>query len=174
MIKVTFEFPTIDAAIVAMGKMVGAPVKSTSVEASQAAQAPSAPTARARKPRADAGKPRGPYKGEPPVQEPAAPAVEERTDKADTLAPVAAAPTPAPASPAEGDKPQPSGTPTPAAGVPAAEDAQTVFASLFDKKSIVVAKELLQRYGVGRVRELLPAQRQGFIAECNELLKEAA
>lgn len=153
MIKVTFEFPTIDAAIVAMGKMVGAPAKSASVEAPQAAQAPSAPATRSRKPRNDAGKPRGPYK-EPPVQEPAAPAA------AAPSAPAPVVPEPA-ASPAAG-----------AGAVPSAEDAQEIFAKVFDAKGIVRAKELLQRYGVGRVRELLEGQRTDFIAECNELLNE--
>lgn len=168
MIKVTFEFPTIDAAIVAMGKMVGAPVASRaqpakSPEVETPVVGPDATTSRKRKPRNDAGKPRGPYK------EPAAPAVEERNDKADTLAPVAAAQSLK--SPVEAVLPDVKAINK---AVPSAEDAQEIFAKVFDAKGIVRAKELLQRYGVGRVRELLEAQRADFIAECNGLLKEAA
>lgn len=173
MIKVTFEFPTIDAAIVAMGKMVGAPGTSRAEPARSPAVetpvvGPDASTSRKRKPRADAGKPRGPYKdataGQSAVSVVGAPADQAAvTDPSNVGATTPAPDTTSTSTPAD-----------PAVAPPDAEDATTIFARLFDRKGIVVAKELLQRHGVGRVRELLPAQRQGFIDECNELLKVAA
>jgi hypothetical protein len=172
MIKVTFEFPTIDAAIVAMGKMVGAPQGRASLPtptANTEAGGVDAPTSRTRKPRNDAGKPRGPYK-----ESNANTVVEagETAGKAGTVA--AGAQGIADTSKEAEQAANSTSTPPAPAVAPSAEDAQEIFAKVFDVKGILRAKELLQRYGVGRVRELLEGQRQGFIAECSELLKEAA
>jgi hypothetical protein len=91
----------------------------------------------ARKPRADAGKPRGPYKTTT-TGEPAETVQQDGTDKAAALAPakseLPATPTTSAApekAPAEGDKPQPSGVvPATAAAEPTLDDARAALARI--------------------------------------------
>lgn len=180
MVKITIEYGSVEEAIQALGKMSGlakvrraaqtegASATSLSSVANQGAipeEAPAAPST-TRKGRSDKGKPRGPHKN-------AAPAVEERTDKADTLAPEAAPSTAAPA-PAEADKAQPSGD-VPAAAVPSQEDVTAATEALFaaSGKSIQVVTDLMARYGVRKLRELKPEQRAAYIAEAKAATEKA-
>lgn len=172
MVKITLEFPTVDHAIAALGKLAG-------VQTAAAAPAAAAPAPR--KGRSDAGKPRGP-RNAPQAPEPkaAAPAEQERTDKAATLPPEAA--------PAEADKAHPSGeVPPVAAASPTASEAteaeaqaavqklfeSTMKTSTAENKSgaaLQESKDLLARYGVKRIRDLLAGQRRAFVDEVNGIL----
>lgn len=162
MVKVTLEFLSVDQAIVALGKLVVAPVKATQPVPPQAstdkaeAPAPAATTTK-RKGRSDKGQPRGPHG----ATKEAAPG----------------------AAPAEGDKPQPSGvTPSPAAAstvetptgpaqTPKTEDVQKALEGVFNKHGAQVAMNLLARFGVKRLRDLKPEQGADFIAFAAEAEK---
>lgn len=187
MIKVTLEFESADQAIVALGKLVGAPLKVASGSASKdsAAQAPGAPTT-TRRGRSDKGQPRGSYKVDATTQAAAQGTEENRStlesaqvigkggdSSVSSSTPVAAAPQTAAATPVEGDKPQPPGTTSPAA-VPKIEDAQASIAKVFNEKKIDVAMQVLSRFGVKAVRELKSAQYAEFIQKCDDVLAGGA
>lgn len=166
MVKITFEFPTIDAAIVAMGKLV-APAKSaarqdtTGDRATEQTNPTAAPVAaaqpkKARKPRADAGKTRGPHGAQPTA--PQAPAVTP-----------AAAPAPAPDPQVQQEQ-----KPAAAAPIPKPEDAQAALEGLFNAKGIAVAQEVMGRFGIKRLKELQEGQRAEFISACEAVLKGEA
>ena len=150
-VKVTLEFNSPEEAIKFLGDKVMAPLPKA---------VPDAP----RKQRADIGKPRGAYKkAAEPVKNPpiesvqatstpdsaapkaAAPAVEERTDKADTLAPVAAAP------------------------VTDAE-MQEVLQAVLSAKGMPAVTAIFEKYGVKRGREVPAEKRAEFVAHCKTVL----
>lgn len=182
MVKITLEFPSLDAAIVGLGKLVGTPVKVTQPVAalgaggSAPAQAPASPTTTKRKGRSDKGQARG--------------ANAATTQKSDVLA---AAPSPAtqsgkgdtsasPAAPAgtsgttDGEKPSPSTTPETAntAGSTTAtqEACQQALEGVFNKHGAQLAMDLLARHGVKRVRELKPEQFTDFVKMSAEALEK--
>ncbi len=172
MIKVTFEFATVELAIATLGKiMVGAPVARTEGSdpaAGRVVKEPAAPTTR--KPRADAGKPRGSYKNA------GVPADADPKGHGSTPTPAAPAPeTAASPAPAEGDKPQPSGvTPAVAAATEAdaqkalEADAQKALEALFAAKGLAEAQRVLGLFGVAALR-FLPADKRGeFITKAQE------
>ena len=176
MIRVTLEFPSVEAAIASLGKlMVGAPVKTpaiqagagetaggakiTGAEGQQTQQSSGAPTTRTRKPRADAGKKRGPHNADAPSGE--AP----KSDASPTVLPSGPAPQPAaPVAPAEGDKPQPSGVTPPVAAAPSEADAQAALEKVFAGKGLQSAQAVLAGFGVTRLRDIKPEDRAAFIA----------
>lgn len=166
MIKVTLEFPSVEAAIASLGKlMVGAPVAQKAAPESTdkaPAVAPAAPTTRTRKPRADAGKKRGPHNADPagsPTGE--AP----KSDASPTVIPSGPASQPAaPVAPAEGDKPQPSGVTPPVAAAPSEADAQAALEKVFAGKGLQSAQAVLAGFGVTRLRDIKPEDRAAFIA----------
>ena len=159
MIKITLEFTSVDAAIVALGKLVVAAPKKDSVAPAKPAPVVSLPTpgpepvvtepkpTAKRAPRADKGVPRGPYK-----KDVAAP------DSADGGA--------APAVPATPVAPEPLGQ-EPGAAAPTATlaDCQKALEKMHDKVGLQPCLDLLARYGVKRVRDLLPKQYAEFAAE---------
>jgi hypothetical protein len=184
MVKITLEFPGVDEAIVALGKLVGASVKAAKPAAAiaQGAPAPDAPTTR--RGRADKGKPRGPHKpaepsanagatGSATAGQPGPAGPQASTDphragndagvtltSADPVHPVApAAAQPAPASVAG-----------PAAAVLPEAEAQAALEALFNGKGLVTAQEVLSRFGVVKLRDLKPAQRAEFIAKAKAVL----
>ena len=161
MVKITLEFPSVDAAIVAMAKLTKADGV-TIVDG------------KARKGRADAGQPRGRYKKKA--------AGEGSLPEANTgEAPVgdsAPAPSPAaapeqPAAPAM-ESPQAPGKdhePVAAGSAPVAEatakDAEAALETLFQapppKGGIESARKVLAIFGVQRLRELPAPQRGAFV-----------
>lgn len=163
MIKVTLEFKGVDEAIVALGKLVGAPVAQKAAPEGTDKAPPVVPAASTnRKPRADAGKPRGPHKNA------GAPADADPKGHGSTPTPAAPAPkTAAPPAPAEGDKPQPSGV-TPAVAAATEADAQAALEALFNKKGLAEAQRVLGLFGVAALR-FLPADKRGeFITKAQE------
>ena len=167
MIKVTLEFESADQAIVALGKIVGAPVASRAWPAKSPIGStevgPDAPTTK-RRGRSDKGQPRGSYKDSATTQA-AAPA--EKLESTDLISPVPAAAAPAPE--------QPPVVGSPPAPVPAKiEDAQAAIAKVFNEKKIDVAMQVLSRFGCKAVRELQAGQYAEFIQKCNDVLAGGA
>jgi hypothetical protein len=169
MVRITLEYNTAEEAIVALAKLgdIESPVKNAAPapvreegQQEHTAPAASAPEAapRSRKPRADAGKTRGPRKVN------AAPAA--ATAVADVAPVPAAAPKPtAPASaPAEGDGP--------AAVDP--KDVQAAIEQLYAAKQADVTMAALARFGVSRGRDLKPEQRAEFIKYVQQIIAGTA
>lgn len=162
MIKVTFEFPTLDAAIVAMGKMVepkAAPAMPASATALAAAAGQPAPATR--KGRNDKGVSRKKSGDTPATKEVAA-------DKGGT--PESALP----GAPAEGAAAASISTETPATVVtndvkPIADEALTAaLEPVFKhpKGGLLASQDIMARFGVKRLRELKPEQRAEFVKYC--------
>jgi pyruvate dehydrogenase E2 component (dihydrolipoamide acetyltransferase) len=176
-VKITLEFKSVDEAIVALGKLTPeahakALAAATQVPAAAAAPATEAP-AKTRKPRADAGQPRGPYKtteqnavaaggaptGTQPTEAPA-----QSTPAQAPVAPAAAA-VPATAAQPQASTPAPESAPAAAVVVPTPEQVQAAVEGLYNAKGFDICSEVLGRYGVKRGKDLLPEQRADFIAE---------
>lgn len=174
MVKVTLEFKSADEAIVALAKLVEAPVvKERTDKADTLAPVPSTtkPT-------------RG--RGRPPKK-----AVGEGNERGNTLATQSAAqpqvgstvPLPAAPNPPEPVK-NPAAEPSQAAQAPAPTgaakiDDDTVFAvveKIFDhpKLGVLKAQELLGKFGVVKVREIPADKRQALMDAGNDMLKAAA
>lgn len=167
-VSVTFEFDSPEAAIAALGKYTGL--------APAADKAP-------RKPRADAGKERGPHKDKPPVGQPpvvppvvppaANPSVNPTqtggnassaaTDTSNAGSAATSTSTSAQGSASSAT----SGAATKAAGgAPATpEQTQAAMEELFNAKGLETAKLVLSRFGAPRVRDLLPEQRAEFVVK---------
>lgn len=176
-VQVTLNFNSMDEAILALGKLAvgAAPIKAAVATGKSGAEIPVPATSTAtkpgRKPRNDAGKPRGSYK------EPAAP---------DVLA-TSVAPAPTPAAPVAADPkaaaPETAGArqsdkvgsgaasadPTPAAAAPVKpisdEQIQSAIQALWDAKGAATTLAVFSRFGVKVGRELKPEQRADFIAK---------
>jgi hypothetical protein len=181
-IKVTFEFKTIEEAIATLGSLMkgAAPVPNV------ANPAKPEPAGRTRKPRADAGKARGSYKN-----------VGTETDKGLTPEPAVkgapaegavSAPAPESAAPATADAAvttdgttdsgkagERAATPkstTPDTLVAAdPKDAEAALDALFKAKGLPAAQQLLTDSGVKRLRDL-PAEKRGeFVQRAKEATK---
>lgn len=185
MLKLTLEFKTVDEAIVALGKLVGAPsapLRAAAVEPQGPVTATPA-TRPGRKPRADKGQKRGEYAPRQPEADAAGAGAPKDTPLTATSgSEPAATPSAAPAAeasesrtapktaPAEGDKPQPSGVVPASGAVPSQEAVQTALERLFASKKvpaegIALCQDVLSRFGVTRARDLKPEQRAEFIAK---------
>jgi len=199
MIRVTLEFATVEETILALGKMsaLGKARRAANASAPQlpgagadetaappSAAVPPAPPA-GRKPRSDAGRPRGSYKkgaGEgnadantaapapSALPSPAAPAMESPAPSVGKdHEPVAAgqdavAPD---ASDASAESPAPA---APAATAPSAAEAQAALEALFNEKGIEAARKTLGAFGVQRLKDLKEADRAAFIVAAKEAL----
>lgn len=191
MVKITLEYPSIDAAIVAMAKLTKADGVTINAEG------------KPRKGRTDAGKPRGPYRkgaGEgslpdantgqapagsiapapspaAPSSQPAAPETESPASAGKDHKPVAAGSTTASATaPDEGDKPQPAGVvPAAEAPTPSAKDAEKALETLFEtpapKGGLEAARKVLGAFGVAKLRDLPADKRADFIAAVAKALE---
>lgn len=185
MIEITLQFKTAEEAIVALAKMSGgaaakaagqvdAKVSSGALLPAVAQPGPAAP--KGRKPRADAGQPRGPNArtqnvgaaGQPESPEvklaPASPSASS------DAAP--AAPAPEPAAPAPAQEATAGSAPATAGPVeiPKIEEAEAALTKLFETKGLKIAQETLGAFGVKRLKELLPEDRAKFIAAAKAAL----
>ena len=172
-VKLTWEFRNVEEAIVFLGKQIkGAPQALAQSAPAVNGPAPAVAPTRTRKPRADAGKPRGKYKA-------GAPAAIPGTDTAPSSEPAAPAPENAAPekAPAEGDKPQPSGVvPAPVAADPNAPtlaDVQRALEAMYDKCGMNVAQSVASSFTAGRVRDMDPANYGPFIEAANKKTAEA-
>lgn len=161
MIRITLEFPTLEhaaEALRALGAPVAAPAAAPQPDVAvepappiQQASAAATPPKPERKQRTDKGQPRGPLArtvakdkpapvaadkapapGQQEQHQTVAPAVEERTDKAATLAPAAAA--------------------------PSKDDVVAAGKAVYDARGLDTARALLQRMGAETMRDLKPEQ----------------
>ena len=165
MVNIVLEYKSVDEAIVALGKLAGAP----SVPSKEAAAAPQgavtdAPATRTRKPRSDAGQERGKYK---PRQQEAA------TD-------LAAAPKSPPATEGVAGA-APSGSPVTedAQPVPVAApaatraDAQAALEALVSGVNLDAGIKLLAEFGTQRLRDLPDAELREFVKKAKAALPKA-
>jgi hypothetical protein len=195
-VKISLEFANEDEAIVALaavrqiksksGATASAPAGSTgTTDATTPASTTPVPVppARPRKPRNDAGKPRGPYKDANAVVEAGTVAtvgsgtagaqvgVTESGSAASaasagpsTVPPVAPATQTAAPAPVEADKAQPPGV-TPAAAVPSVEDVQKAAEKIFHAKGLDVTRALVLKVGgVERNKDIPADKRAEFIS----------
>lgn len=181
-VKLTLEFASEEEAIVALGKLVGlkarapknpesaAPAVNSATTASAhgettpPAAADPVPEKRTRKPRADAGQPRGPNArttGAPTETVQPVPAPADSVPPAaptNTAAPVAPATIPA-ASPAVGPTAPQAGAAAPISD----ETVQKAVEKMFTAKDYDATAALLSRFGVKRGKDLPQDQRLNFI-----------
>lgn len=198
MIQITLQFNTIDEAIVFLSKQhpvakvrnaaaiepiagastanqagAGASAGGADVRGAEGQQTPqTAPATNKRKPRADAGKPRGRRGATTNAEAPAAPVEADKAQPPGVVPPVASAPqTAAPVTQEEAtDK---GSTSAPDAAVPQAseKDAQEAIQKVFTQQGgPQLALDALASFGVKRCRDLKPEQRGDFVARCNEIL----
>ncbi len=161
-IEITFYFNTIEEAIATLGSLVQKAAPVANLEKPAQPLVIETKVTKPRKPRADAGQKRGPYKtveapaadpqvaAEPPAEpaastpETAAPAVQEEViDKGSTSAPAAAAPTEA--------------------------EVQAAIDKVFSAKGLKAAMAALDSFGVKRGRDLKPEDRAAFIQKAEEI-----
>ncbi len=180
-VKITLEFNGVDEAIVALGKLVVAPVKaaaknpsapaaveivgqSAAVAVAEKTEQPAAaegPAPKTRKPRADKGQARGPYNKDAAPEQASTPAPESAAS--------AAAPTPA--APAQTVPQAPAQSAAPAAAGPVT-DAQVMAAveKIYGAKGYDDTAAVLARFGAKKWAQLLPEQRGEFIAKIDRVL----
>lgn len=165
MISLTFEFRTVDEAIVFLGQQTSAtPAKAKAAIDKGAASTPPAS--------AEAPVKRG--RGRPPKN--AAPDAGGPTSAA-AIPASAAAPVAAPTNADPAGSAQQAGTAaqplTPSGEAPAAQptqaDAQAALEAVFEAKGLVVAQGLLKQFGASRLREVKPADYAAFIAAAKEV-----
>lgn len=164
MIEVTFKFDSIEKAIATLGSiMKGAPVPT----AADPAKPEGAPTGKQRKPRADAGKPRGSYKDNG-VATPAASEAQESTPKA-SAEPAETTP-PETTTPAAEPQVEAESTVEPAAAA-TQEQAQAALEALFAAKGLPAAQAAMAQFGVSRLRDMKPEDYGPFVAVAQEAIK---
>lgn len=177
MVKVTLEFPNAEAAIVALGKIMGAPTVVPVVKADQGSKDGSTPAPEAapakpgRRGRSDKGQPRAPYGPRNQEANAEGPKLDTAGNApAPSAAPSAEAPqspapdglTAKPAAPAVQDTTSAS---APVAGdQPTAEEAQKALEKVFEKCQLTGAQALLAEFNVARLRDLPAEKRAEFIA----------
>ena len=182
MIKVVFEFKTVEEAIATLGKVMAGASQATGAPVTPAANAqaggavpPATPTEKTtRKPRADAGKPRGAHRATPEAPQAGTPT--GSAAGVDASPPVVAPkndwPLKAPESTTNGAEPQAQGTgatspeagkPSEPAAPPTLEEAQKAMEAYFNAKGITEAQALLAIFQVKRVAEIKPEARADFI-----------
>lgn len=159
MISLTFEFRTVDEAIVFLGQQTSAtPAKVKTAGERTAAPAPAeAPVKR--------GRGRPPKNAAPDAGGPTSAAA----IPASAAAPVAAPPTAAPVAPEPAASPAAGAAAVPEAAQPSQADAQAALEAVFEAKGLVVAQGLLKQFGASRLREVKPADYAAFIAAAKEV-----
>lgn len=155
-VQVSITFNSIDQAIVALGKMVGA-APAPHKGAAGSAQAPVVPAPATRKGRADKGHKRGVYAPRQP--EAKGEGTVEPLDSGEARK----------ALPATAIDAVPAAAPTPEASlaepVPSHEAAQKALEQVFEKRNLDTARDILSRYGAARLRDLKPEDRAAFIKD---------
>lgn len=159
-VKVTLEFKSVDEAIVALGKIIGAPT------AAPAAQQPA--EKKERKPRADRGQQREPYGPRTTTGGPAAsePGQAGSSVPVTPAAPVSSTQTAAPVV----DKAAPPAAATPVAAAPTDAVVQAAVERLFNAKDYDATIAVLSKFGVKRGKDLASDQRAEFIRRVDDIL----
>jgi len=173
MIEVTFKFDSIEKAIATLGSLMKGAAPVPNIE--NPAKPEGGTVDKKRKPRADAGKPRGSYKdnGVVPAAAPSLSsvadqgAIPEGTPTAENTTPPETA---APEAPAEADNAQPSGE-VPTAAAATQEQAQAALEALFAAKGLPAAQAAMGQFGVSRLRDMKPEDYGPFVAAAQEATK---
>jgi hypothetical protein len=175
MIEVTFKFDSIEKAIATLGSLMKGAAPVPNIE--NPAKPEGGTVDKKRKPRADAGKPRGSYKDNGATVSEVTPAgaVESaggsRTAEGEQTPPSVAPPeTAAPEAPAEADNAQPSGE-VPTAAAATQEQAQAALEALFAAKGLPAAQAAMAQFGVSRLRDMKPEDYGPFVAAAQEAAK---
>lgn len=193
MVKITLEYPTVEAAIAAMGKLAGlgttaAPAeKKVSTYNDADARKIVADGEKKRKARADAGVKRGSYKNatgasatpKDPAGDKAGDGLNATTDasKGEGRSPPSMSTTAdAPKEPPQADSAKTATVApkndwplkTPDAVVLKEADCQKAIEAVYAKKQLGGAMALLKEFDVDRVRDLKPEQRAAFVKRANE------
>jgi hypothetical protein len=175
-VKITLEFNGVDEAIVALGKLVAAPVKaaknppapaaveivgqSAAVAVAEKTEQPAAaegPAKKARKARADKGQTREPYK-----------AREQEANGAGASAPAETAPA-IPATTAASTA-APQAAPAPAASPVTDAEVMAAVEKIYGARGYDDTAAVLARFGAKKWAQLLPEQRGEFIAKIDRVL----
>ncbi len=179
MVEVKLQFPSIDAAIVALGKMaVGGQVREQRNDKATESSVPPAAAAsekKTRKPRADAGQKREPY-GPRTTEAAGASATTgsvEAAGNGQTAAPDAGKAAEKAADPTSTTADAPKAETKPAAtNAPTAshDDAQKALEKVFKTKGLSDAQDLLALHGCKRLRDLAPERYGQFIVDAETAL----
>jgi hypothetical protein len=198
MVKISLEFKSVDEAIVALGKLVGAQTAkriapaatgdTTPTAASIAVPPVSAAPATSRKPRADKGAKRGAYAQRiepvPPIVAPQPiPVVASATahhDAAETSGnalisatdPSNGAQLVAPTLKSTSEQAPNGAQPAPATNATPGttlEQAQAAMEKVYKAKGVDVAKQILARLGTNRVKDILPASLGLFVKMATDI-----
>lgn len=177
MVKITLEYGSVEEAIQALGKLsglakvrraaqstTGAPTEPNSAADSAKAEPALAAPTKQRKPRNDAGKPRGSYKK-------AAPATSADADGSTQAPEPVQSSEPKTGGTTDAAVPEkvaaPSTTPhSPGAASPTEEEAKMALEAYFDRHGPQKAMAVLAGFGVSKLRELPADKRARFIEEC--------
>lgn len=162
MIEVTFKFDSIEKAIATLGSLMKGAAPVPNID--NPAKPEGGTVDKKRKPRADAGKPRGSYKDNgvatsgPAIvnDQPAIPVTAEHPTEAATP-PETAAPDVVVASVEAPTATQ--------------EQAQAALEALFAAKGLPAAQEAMSRFGVSRLRDMKPEDYGPFVAAAQEATK---
>lgn len=173
-VSLTIQFASVDEALVALAAFSQVKVKTPAVKDAPAAAA-ATETKPPRKPRADRGQPRGPYKKDDDSKAPETAAV-NGAPEAPTAAPVAEEPK-EPAAPQAVEYAAPESA-APADASPAAAAAPTEYKpeELQKKLEAVFAKgaqlaiDVLARFGVTRLANLDKQHHAEFVALCDKVI----
>jgi hypothetical protein len=170
MIEVTFKFDSIEKAIATLGSLMKGAAPVPNID--NPAKPEGGTIDKKRKPRADAGKPRGSYKDNAGATSQDSSKAEGVKDAGESPAAAAAsAPeTAAPVVPAEADNAQPSGEVSPAAAA-TQEQAQAALEALFAAKGLPAAQAAMGQFGVSRLRDMKPEDYGPFVAAAQEAAK---
>jgi len=173
MIEVTFKFDSIEKAIATLGSLMKGAAPVPNIE--NPAKPEGGTVDKKRKPRADAGKPRGSYKDNgvatsgPAIvnDQPAIPVTAEHPTEAATP-PETAAPT------VTQQQVMPSGGSESVAVAPppaTQEQAQAALEALYDAKGLPAAQAAMGQFGVSRLRDMKPEDYGPFVAAAQEATK---
>lgn len=182
MIEVTFKFDSIEKAIATLGSLMKGAAPVPNIE--NPAKPEGGTVDKKRKPRADAGKPRGSYKDNGAASENAAPdagkAAEQAANPTSTpegnlsSPPTAAPPETAAPSGVAGSDPTGESNSEPTVQTVAAatqEQAQAALEALFAAKGLPAAQAAMGQFGVSRLRDMKPEDYGPFVAAAQEAAK---
>lgn len=169
-IEITFYFNTIEEAIATLGSLVQKAAPVANLEKPAQPLVIETKVTKPRKPRADAGQKRGPYKKVEAPKE--ATADSQATGEAASGPDASAASTPETAPPeASAQQEATAAQPlTPEAGAaPTEAEVQAAIDKVFSAKGLKAAMAALDSFGVKRGRDLKPEDRAAFIQKAEEI-----
>ena len=165
MIEVTFKFDSIEKAIATLGSLMKGAAPVPNID--NPAKPEGGTVDKKRKPRADAGKPRGPYKDNG-VATPPAPA---EADNAQPSGEVPAEVTPPETAAAQATDETGGSAPLPATAAATQEQAQAALEALFATKGLPTAQATMALFGVSRLRDMKPEDYGQFVIAAQEATK---